>query len=68
VLCGTIERIESDGAIALVAIALEKEGLLFAAATRHALDEMGLRLGARVFALIKTSALDERTVGPRFPR
>lgn len=67
VLCGTIESIESDGAIALVAIALEKEGLLFAAATRHALDEMGLRLGARVFALIKTSALDERTVGPRFP-
>jgi molybdate transport system ATP-binding protein len=67
VLCGTIEGIDSDGAIATVAIGLEKEGFLFAAATRHALDEMGLKLGARVFALIKTSALDERTIGSRFP-
>jgi hypothetical protein len=28
--------------------------------TRHALDELGLDRGARLFALIKTSALDER--------
>ncbi len=65
VLCGTIERIETNGAIASVAIALEKEGLLFAAATRHALDELDLSPGARVFALVKTSALDERTISPR---
>jgi hypothetical protein len=30
--------------------------------TRHALDELGLDRGARLFALIKTSALDERQV------
>jgi molybdate transport system ATP-binding protein len=65
VLCGTIESIETDGAIAAVAIAIEKEGLLFASATRHALDEMDLKPGARVFALVKTSALDERVIRPR---
>ena len=65
VLCGRIQSIESDGAIASIAIALEGEGLLFAAATRHALDELGLMPGARVCALIKTSALDERTIAPR---
>jgi molybdate transport system ATP-binding protein len=62
ILCGTIESIESEGPFAAVAIALEGEGRLFAAATRHALDEMGLKCGARVFALIKTSALDERKI------
>src|SRR5262249_21378124 len=64
ILCGTIESIESEGPFAAVAIALEGEGRLFAAATRHALDEMGLKCGARVFALIKTSALDERKIAP----
>jgi hypothetical protein len=46
----------------MVAIALDGEGRLFATATRHALDELGLDIGARVFALIKTSALDERKI------
>jgi len=32
-------------------------GALFATATRHALDELGLGFGVHVFALIKTSAL-----------
>jgi molybdate transport system ATP-binding protein len=62
VLCGTIENIESFGPLATVAIALEGEGRLFATATRHALDEMGLHCGTRVFALIKSSALDERKI------
>ncbi len=62
VLFGTIENIENYGPLATVAIALEGEERLFAAATRHALDEMGLYCGARVFALIKTSALDERKI------
>ncbi|HMF07128.1 MAG TPA: molybdenum ABC transporter ATP-binding protein [Methylocella sp.] len=62
VLCGAIENIESDGPLATVAIALDGEGRLFAAATRYALDEMGLNCGVRVFALIKTSALDERKI------
>ena len=65
VLCGTIDSIESDGAIAMATIALEKEGLLFAALTSHARDDLGLKPGVRVFALVKTSALDARTVGPR---
>jgi molybdate transport system ATP-binding protein len=59
VLRGTIESIEIRGPLAMVTIALEGEGRLFATATRHALDELGLIGGVRVFALIKTSALDE---------
>jgi molybdate transport system ATP-binding protein len=62
VLSGTIEGIEKDGPLAMVAIALDGEGRLFATATRHALDELGLNQGVRVFALIKTSALDERQI------
>jgi len=60
VLSGTIEGIEKEGPLAMVAIALDGEGRLFATATRHALDELGLDCGVHVFALIKTSALDER--------
>jgi molybdate transport system ATP-binding protein len=62
VLSGTIEGIEKDGPLAMVAIALDGEGRLFATVTRHAFDEMGLDSGVRVFALIKTSALDERKI------
>ena len=67
VLAGTIEGIEKDGPLAMVAIALNGEGHLFATATRHALDELGLKYGARVFALIKTSALDERKITKSLP-
>ncbi len=66
ILRGSIESIETDGPFAMAAIALEGEGRLFAAATRHALDEMDLKCGVHVFALIKTSALDERKIGPIF--
>ncbi len=62
VLYGTIEGIEKDGPLAMVAIALDGEGRLFATVTRHAFDEMGLDSGVSVFALIKTSALDERKI------
>jgi molybdate transport system ATP-binding protein len=62
ILCGTIENVENGGPLAMVTIALEGEGRLLAAATRHALDEMGLECGARVYALIKTSALDEQNI------
>ena len=62
ILSGTIEGIEKDGPLAMVAIALNGEGRLFATVTRHALDELGLNIGVRVFALIKTSALDERKI------
>jgi molybdate transport system ATP-binding protein len=53
-----------DGPIAGVSIALDSEGRLYALATRKAVDELGLAAGERVFALIKTVALDERAVAP----
>ncbi|MGH6852220.1 MAG: molybdenum ABC transporter ATP-binding protein [Methylocella sp.] len=59
-LCGQIGSIEKSGPLAAVEIVLEGEGRLYAVITRHALDELGFDRGARVFALIKTSALDER--------
>jgi molybdate transport system ATP-binding protein len=63
VLSGSVEAVETSGPLATVEIALKGEGHLFAMATRHALDELGLELGSPVFALIKTSALDERKMG-----
>jgi molybdate transport system ATP-binding protein len=35
---------------------------LVALVTRKAVDELGIGAGDRVFALVKTMALDERTV------
>ena len=61
-LRGQIRSIEKHGPLAAVEIVLEGEGHLYAVTTRHALDELGLDRGARLFALIKTSALDERQV------
>jgi molybdate transport system ATP-binding protein len=63
VLHGTLAAIETAGPLALVEIALAGEGRLSALATRRAIDELKLRAGDPVFALIKTAALDERTVG-----
>lgn len=62
-LSGKLARIETRGPLALVEIALDGEGRLSAMATRRALDELRLGEGDRVFALIKTAALDERIVG-----
>jgi molybdate transport system ATP-binding protein len=45
-----------------VSIALDGHGHLFALATRKAIDDLKLAPGDRVFALIKTVALDERAV------
>jgi molybdate transport system ATP-binding protein len=61
-LRGQIGSIEKNGPLAAVEIVLEGEGRLYAVTTRHALDELGLDRGARLFALIKASALDERRV------
>jgi molybdate transport system ATP-binding protein len=63
-LSGRIAAIERIGPLAAVEIALKGEGRLCAMITRHALDELGLDCGAEVLALIKTSALDERQIGP----
>ena len=62
-LAGRIAEIElDDGPIAGVSIELDGHGKLFALATRKAIDALGLGKGDRVFALVKTVALDERTV------
>ena len=57
------ESIETDeGPLAGVTIELDGHGLLFALATRKAIDELKLARDDRVFALVKTVALDERAV------
>lgn len=61
-LAGRIEAIAGDGPFALVDITLDGDGKLHAMATRRAIAELGLARGDPVFALIKTVALDERTV------
>jgi molybdate transport system ATP-binding protein len=61
-LSGTVTGIELDGPIAAVAVALDGHGRLFALATRKAIDELALRPGERVYALVKAVALDERAV------
>ena len=51
-----------DGPLAGVSIDLDGHGHLFALATCKAIDELALRTSDRVFALIKSVALDERAV------
>jgi molybdate transport system ATP-binding protein len=65
VLSGTVTGVATEddgGPFAGVSIALDGHGQLFALATRKAVDELKLGPGERVFALIKTVALDERAV------
>ena len=63
VLVGTIrERDEDDGPIARVDIALRGHGRLVALVTRKALDELALDAGDEVFAMVKATALDERSL------
>lgn len=67
-LVGTVASIKTDdGPLAAVVIRLEGHGQLVALATRKAIDELGLRHGDQVFALVKTVALDERTVAAMQP-
>jgi molybdate transport system ATP-binding protein len=62
-LAGKVVQVEADdGPIAGVSIELDGHGQLFALATRKAIDALGLKPGDRVFALVKTVALDERAV------
>lgn len=62
-LSGTVARIEADGALAAVEIALKGGASLLALVTRRAVDDLGLAEGRPVEALIKTVALDEGAVG-----
>ncbi len=63
VLAGTVASIEiDDGPLAAVNVDLGDRAHLVAMATRMAVDELGIKPGAAVFALIKTVALDERGI------
>jgi molybdate transport system ATP-binding protein len=63
VLAGAVAAIETDdGPLAAVTVTLIGGAHLVALATRMAVDELKLKGGDPVFALIKTVALDERSV------
>jgi molybdate transport system ATP-binding protein len=66
-LAGTIDHVKESGPIATVAVNLDGSGHLYSVATRQAVRELGLVPGSRVYALIKTAALDERKIGPLAP-
>jgi molybdate transport system ATP-binding protein len=65
-LSGSVAGIDADGGpLAAVTIDLVGHGQLVALATRKAIEELKLAHGDKVFALVKTVALDERTVAAR---
>jgi molybdate transport system ATP-binding protein len=67
-LTGTVATIDTgEGPLASVLIELDGHGKLLALATRKAIDEMRLRPGDQVYALVKTVALDERAVAEPAP-
>ncbi len=57
-LAGRIERIDGAGATVMVTLRLAGGEVLRASITRLASDELGLKAGAPVLALVKTAALD----------
>jgi molybdate transport system ATP-binding protein len=63
ILRGRIEKIDAtESAHAFVTLRLAGGEALVAAVTRLALAEMKLAVGAEVFALVKSVALDERAL------
>ena len=63
VLLGSIRDIETDeGPIARVEISLRGAGRLVALVTRKALDDLALDVGDDVFAMVKATAMDERSL------
>jgi molybdate transport system ATP-binding protein len=63
VLSGKVSNIQFDGPIATIAIELKGDGQLLATVTRGAFEALGLEAGSKVYALFKTAALDERSIG-----
>ncbi|WP_237151934.1 molybdenum ABC transporter ATP-binding protein [Oryzibacter oryziterrae] len=61
-LKGEIAAVNGTGPQLSLDVKLEGGAILVAAATRRAVDELGLRPGVPVFALIKSVAIDERPV------
>jgi molybdate transport system ATP-binding protein len=66
VLAGKVESVKVEGPFALVEIMLAGDGKLYAMATHRSVAELRLAAGDPVFAIVKTVALDERTV-PHLP-
>jgi molybdate transport system ATP-binding protein len=67
VLVGAVSDIGRDaGPIGRVEIALRGNGRLVALVTRQAIDELRLQPGCEVFAMVKASAMDERSLASRF--
>ncbi len=62
VLMGKVARIELDDPLVTVEIALTEDSHLLAAVTRGASEELGLHIGAKIYALFKSSAIDESAV------
>lgn len=63
-LTGTVTAITADGGpLATVHLALDGGDELLASVTRLAIDGLGLAVGAPVFAMIKTVAIDEGAMG-----
>ncbi len=66
VLVGAVSDIGRDaGPIGRVEIALRGNGRLVALVTRQAIDELRLQPGCEVFAMVKASAMDERSIASR---
>jgi molybdate transport system ATP-binding protein len=63
VLKGVISAIHLEEPLATIEIALSGDGPLFATVTRGAFEELDLKIGRPVFALFKTTAVDERNIG-----
>lgn len=63
VLSGTIEAIERDpGPIARIDVRLPGDERIVALITRKAVDELAIDIGDRIFAMVKATALDERSL------
>ncbi len=61
ILQGTLIEVVSDPESAFAAVTVEVGGTaLRAHLTRHAVEELGLRVGLPVFALVKTASFDHR--------
>lgn len=67
VLSGAIETIEAEGPLALVSVRFAGGDLLRASITRLAARDLALAPGMPVFCLVKSAALDERSLGKPAP-
>lgn len=64
VLAGTVETIEEEGGpLALVGVRLAGGDILRASVTRLAVRDLALAPGKPIFCLVKSAALDERSLG-----